>query len=318
MSIVKKAAAGLAAGTVCAASCYGLCCLIDELLFNRNMVPSPEISQKISGCDNSHHGDFLKNNLEWVENYGYEKHYIISDRGQKLTGYLMKAEEESKKYVFAAHGYRSYGKKEFSGVAQYYLKNGFNVFFPDHVASGESEGTHCTFGHYETMDCLKWLSYLKDNFGSDIEIILHGVSMGAATVMMMSAEKSLPENVKATVADCGFSTAEELFEFKLKALGVPQKSLIKAVNTVNKRRLGFDFYSLRPIDSVRSASVPMMFIHGDKDALVPSYMATQLYESCGSEKKEILIVEGADHAQSFMTGGEGYIKALGTFLSDIF
>lgn len=307
-------------GTAAAASlgAYGLCCLIDELLFNRNMVLPEQFAKKISDCDNSHLGEFLQNNLRWVEEYGYEKHCMISDRGEKLTGYLMKPEKESSIYVFAAHGYRSFGKKEFCGVAQYYLKKGYNVFFPDHIASGESEGTHCTFGYRETEDSIKWLSYLTESFGEDISIILHGVSMGAATVMMMSSRKDLPENVKAVVEDCGFTTAEALFIHKLDSLGVPPKNLIKAVNAVNKRRLGFDFMKLNPVESVKNTNLPIMFIHGDMDGLVPYFMAYELYENCSSETKELLIVEGADHAQSFMIGRDIYESRMNSFLSDLF
>ncbi len=306
-------------GTAAVASlgAYGLCCLIDELLFNRNMVLPEQFAKKISDCDNSHLGDFLQNNLKWVEEYGYEKHYMISDRGEKLTGYLMKPEKESKTYVFAAHGYRSYGKKEFCGVAQYYIKKGYNVFFPDHIASGESEGTHCTFGYRETEDSIKWLSYLNESFGEDISIILHGVSMGAATVMMMSGREDLPDNVKAVVEDCGFTTANALFIHKLKDLGVPSNNLIKVVNAVNKRRLGFDFMKLNPIESVKNTLLPIMFIHGDKDGLVPCFMAYELYENCSSEIKELLIVEGADHAQSFMIARDTYESKMDEFLSQI-
>lgn len=310
LTVCGNAVALVAAG-------YGVCCLADEVLFNRKLVPSTEISQKISGCDNSHLGEFLTNNLQWVEEYGYEKHYILSDRGEKLTGYLMKAKKESDFYVFCAHGYRSYGKKEFCGVAQYYLQRGINVFFPDHVASGESEGTHCTFGYNETIDSLKWLDYINETFGHNITLMLHGVSMGSATVMLMSSRKDLPKNVKAIVADCGFTAATELFAYKLKALGVSKGAfLIKGVNFANKKRLGFDFEELRPIDSVKKAKVPMFFIHGEKDALVPSYMAKELYSACGSEHKQLFVVEGADHAQSFMIGREEYEKRLGAFLDN--
>lgn len=306
-------------GTAAAATlgAYGMCCLIDELLFNRNMVLPEQFAKKISDCDSSHLGDFLQNNLKWVEEYGYEKHFIISDRGEKLTGFLMKPEKESKTFVFAAHGYRSYGKKEFCGVAQYYLRKGYNVFFPDHIASGESEGTHCTFGYRETEDSVKWLSYLNESFGEDISIILHGVSMGAATVMMMSSRKDLPENVKAVVEDCGFTTAEALFSFKLDDLGVPPKKLIKAVNAVNKRRLGFDFYKLNPVECVSNTALPFMFIHGDKDGLVPCFMAQELYNSCSSEIKELLIVEGADHAQSFMVARDTYESRMDEFFEKL-
>ncbi len=314
---VKTAAVLLGASAVGAGLGYGVCTLFDELLFNRNLILPPELARKISDCDATHLGEYLENNLRWLESYGYEKHILVSSRGEKLVGYLMKAKEESDTYVFCAHGYRSYGKKEFCGVAQYYLEKNINVFFVDHVASGESEGTHCTFGYHETEDCLKWLSYMREKFGDNIKIILHGVSMGASTVMMMSSETDLPENVKGVVADCGYSRAVDLFSHKLRALKVPPEKLILAVNFVNRHNLGFDFRSLSPVDSVKNTKVPILFIHGNCDGLVPCNMAQELFSVCGHTKKDILIVDGADHAQSYMIGKELYTDKMDSFLSGL-
>ena len=294
---------------------YGICTLLDELLFNKNMILPDSVGAAVSGCDMSHLKDLLTNNLKWVEDYGYEKHYIMSDRGDGLVGYLMKAKEPSNVYVFGAHGYRSYGKKEFCGFAQYYLSKGVNVFFPDHIASGESDGSHCSFGYYEREDCMKWLKYMIDHFGEDIKIILHGVSMGSATVCMMSGRKNLPENVKFTVADCGFTTADALFKFKLKDLKVPDIGFVKGVNLANKINHGFDFSDVTPVDSVKNARVPMLFVHGKEDNLVPSFMAQELYEACSDPNKDILIVEGADHAQAHVNGKDEYEKKIDEFIA---
>lgn len=299
---------GSAVGT--AAAVYGACTLIDNLLLNRHMVPSPEFSAKVTGCDMRDAEEEANRHVAVLENYGYEKFHMLSDRGEQLTAYLLKPEKESNVYAFCAHGYRSDAKGEFCQIAQYYLKKGINVFMPDHVASGESEGTYCTFGYYEEPDCLKWLAYMKDTFGSDIKILLHGVSMGAATVMMMTGNDSLPENVKLTVSDCGYTTAVAEFTEKLSDLGLPAGLIIKGVNAVNKLNLGFDFYKLRPIDSVRKAKIPMLFVHGTGDTFIPHSMCQEVYEACGSENKEILYIEGADHAQSFPTDKETYSKKL--------
>lgn len=301
MKKLLKAAFGTGvAGVGAAVGAYGMCNLIDELLFNRNMVPPEKLSRKISGCDDSHLGDFLQNNLKWIEDYGYEKHYIISDSGYKLTGYLLKAEKPSDIYLFGAHGYRSYGKKEFAAVSQYYISKGINVFIPDHVASGESEGIYCTFGYHEVRDCMKWLDYMIAEFGKDIKILLHGVSMGCATVTMMGGREDLPENVKMIVADCGFTTAKALFEFKLGKMGVPSDRLIECVDFVHKRKHGYSFDELKPVECAKRIKLPILFVHGAKDNLVPCFMVKELYEACGSENKDILITEDADHAQSYM------------------
>ena len=311
MKTVSKLLFG-AAGV--AAAAYGTWTLIDELLFNKKMVLPQEVGAKFSGCDMSHLHEVLTNNLKWVEDYGYEKHYIMSDKGEGLVGYLMKAKEPSDVYVFGAHGYRSYGKKEFCGFAQYYLSRGVNVFFPDHIASGESDGTHCTFGYQEKEDCMKWLGYMTDHFGKDIKIILHGVSMGSATVCMMSGRDDLPENVKYTVADCGFTTAKALFKFKMDALKIPDVGLLRGVNFANKLNHGFDFRDIAPVESVTKAKVPMFFVHGKEDNLVPAFMAQELYDACGSEHKKVLIVEGADHAQAHLIGKQAYEAKMDEFM----
>lgn len=302
-AIKTGAIAALTAGVLT----YSALTAVDEVLFNKKLTPPEEVGQKVSGCDNSHLGEFLENNLKWLENYGYDRHFIYSDRGEKLVGYLMKPEKESDVYVFGVHGYRSSGRREFSKFVQYYLKKGINVFLIDHIASGESEGNFCTFGYREKDDCMKWLSYMTETFGKNIKIILHGVSMGSATVCMMSGREDLPPNVKMTVADCGFTKADDFFNAKIKLMGIKlSEPIVKGLSAVNKINHGFAFADISPVDAVRNAKVPMFFVHGVKDGLVPSYMCSELYEACGSEHKDILLVNDADHAQAFIKGAKEY------------
>ena len=310
----RKITALAAAGIISAAAGYGALRAAGDLLFKRGCMPPAEFTDKLVDCNKAHLGEYLQNNLKWVEDYGYERHFIISDRGEKLVGYLLRPKKESDIYVFAAHGYRSFGKKEFCGVGQHYMELGVNLFIVDHVASGESEGTYCTFGCNETKDCLKWLSYMTDTFGKDIKILLHGVSMGAATVMMMTGSGLLPENVKATVADCGFTNAPEFFAYRVEKLGIPAKGLVKAWNNANKKHIGFDLNDSQPVKALKNAEIPMLFIHGETDGLVPCFMVYELYEACPVEDKELLVVENADHAQSYMVGGKLYTDKLDGFI----
>ena len=312
----KKIIALASLGAVSAAAGYGALSFAGDLLFKRGCVPPAEFTDKLVDCDKTHLGDYLQKNLQWVEDYGYDRHFMVSDKGEKLVAYHLKPEKESKVFVFAAHGYRSYGKKEFCGVGQYYIERGYNLFMVDHVASGESEGTYCTFGYNETKDCLKWLGYLTETFGEDIKIILHGVSMGAATVMLMNGSGLLPENVRLTVADCGFTSGPDFFAYRVNQIDrrIPARALVKAWSDVNKSRIGFNLSDVKPIEAVKKTEKPILFIHGEEDGLVPCFMVYELYESCASENKELLVIEGADHAQSYMTGKEKYTDKLGSFI----
>ncbi len=289
--------------------------VVDNLLVKRKWTMPKALSDAIAGADMSEFDKVKEKNMTAFCSNSFENHAIISDKGKKLTGYFVKAKEPSNVFVFLSHGYRSQGKDEFCVIAQYYLKKGFNVFLVDHVASGESEGDYVTFGAQEHKDCIKWLEYLNETFGKDIQIILHGVSMGAATVMLMSGDEKLPENVKMIVSDCGYTSAWDEFDYKLTDLGVPHKALLKAVNGVNKKKAGFDFKEdTNALESVKRAKVPMLFVHGSADTFVPTYMVNQVYSACASENKDYIIIEGADHAQSFIANAEKYEAKLDEFV----
>lgn len=290
--------------------------VIDNLLVDRKWVIPQEIGDKIAGADLTLLMQEKEANMNWLESYGYERHAMVSEDGHKLKGYLLKAKEPSDVYAFCCHGYRSAGRDEFCAIARYYIEKGFNVFLVDHVSSGESEGKYVTFGHTEHKDAVKWLEYLKETFGENIQIILHGVSMGAATVMLMSGNESLPDNVKMIVTDCGYTSAWDEFDYKLKDMGVPSKPLLDAVNEINKHKAGFDFKDTSALESVKKTTKPMLFIHGGADTFVPTYMASLLYDACASSKKDLLIVDGADHAQSYLVDTAAYRAKLDEFVDE--
>ena len=290
------------AGAVCGAGV-----LIDDLLVHRKFELPEALKTFFSGTDMSETRVMADELTAWLENYGYERLTLENKDGLKLAGYLLRPAEPSNVYVFCSHGYRCNGKREFCGFVQYYLGRGFNVLLVDHRASGESEGDRIGFGYYESQDSLQWLEYLIATYGKDISIIVHGVSMGSATVMLMSGSEQLPDNVKLIVADCGFTSAWDEFEAKLDGMQIPKWPLLPLVNAVNKRISGYDFKTdTDAVAAVKKAKVPMLFVHGTADGFVPCDMVYEVYAACGSEHKELLLVEGAQHAGSVVTDPMGY------------
>ncbi len=250
----------------------------------------------------------------WFNKQKFEEFEMINDRNYRLRAYLLKPEKPSNVYAFCSHGYRSSGKGEFHLIAKYYYDLGYNVFLVDHQASGESDGKYIGFGYYECRDCLKWLDYMLEVFGSDIQIILHGISMGSATVMMMNGE-NLPENVKFTVADCGYTSAYNQFSHNAKSMHLPKFPVVNFANAFNRRISGYDFNDANPINTIKKAKLPMLFIHGGNDDFVPTYMAGELYEACTSEDKKMLIIEGAAHAESYPTDSAAYEAMINEFIA---
>lgn len=249
----------------------------------------------------------------WFKQQKFEEYKLLNSRNQTLRGYLLKADKPSNVYVFCSHGYRCNGKREFRFMSKYYHDKGYNLFYVDHQSAGLSEGKYIGFGYYEYQDAIAWLNFLNMNFGNDIQIILHGVSMGSATVMMMSGADSLPQNVKFTVADCGYTSAWCQFEHNIEFLGKAEYALLYGADFFNKLISGYHFKDADPLSAVKKAKVPMLFVHGTADDFVPTFMGKELYDACTAEYKDILLVEGAGHAQSYMVDSDAYNMKLDEF-----
>lgn len=249
----------------------------------------------------------------WFRQQKFEEHTMVNDRGQTLTGYLLKAKEPTDTYVLCSHGYRADGKGEFRFIAKHYHDIGLNVFIVDHQAAGKSEGSLISFGYYESKDIIKWVHYLRETFGSDIKVIMHGVSMGCATVTMASADENLPENVKFTVADCGYTSMNEQFCEVLKSFGVPAFPLVPMTEIWNRLVSRFSYSDVNPLEAVSHAKVPMLFIHGSEDTFVPTKMVRRLFDACPTDK-DLLIVDGAIHARSYYVNGKACDEKIDKFI----
>ena len=148
---------------------------------------------------------------------------------------------------------------------------------------------------------------------SDAEIVLFGVSMGAATVMMVSGEK-LPSNVKAIIEDCGYTSAWEQFAYQLKTLfNLPEFPMMNIADIICKIRNGYFISDASAIKQVKKSVIPTLFIHGNCDSFVPFEMQEKLYDACKAEKEKV-VIEGATHAQAAFVNPELYWLSIVNFL----
>ena len=248
--------------------------------------------------------------MEYMKTLPHEDVYITSEDGLKLHGTLFPAPDNGKKYVIGIHGFQSHAWNEYAPHIEFYRSIGFGMLLPDDRAHGESEGEYITMGVKDRRDCISWAKYLVERFGEDTKILLHGVSMGGATVLSASGEADLPSQVLGTVSDCGFSSARESFACQIERLyHIPPAFIVRVCQWYAKHKAGFDFMEARPIDQVRHAKVPILFVQGKDDVMVPEFMARKLYEACSSEKK-LLVVENANHAESIALDPEGYHEGI--------
>ncbi|MCX4315350.1 MAG: alpha/beta hydrolase [Lachnospiraceae bacterium] len=256
--------------------------------------------------------------IEWLREQKTEQLTVRSYDGLMLKGTLFPADvDAATKIILAVHGYRNRGEREFAAMAPFFHRLGYHLVLVDDRAHGESEGDYIGYGWQDHFDCETWIDYLIERFGKEAEIVLYGISMGAATVMITAGDR-LPGQVKGVIADCGYTSAMDQFRFVLKTVyHLPAFPLLPLTRRLTRRKAGYDFEDCDAKTALGRAELPFLFIHGDRDDFVPTSMGKENFEACTSKEKEFLLIEGAGHAQSYFVDTKRYEKAVEEFLSKL-
>lgn len=251
----------------------------------------------------------------WLKEKSEEVYITSKNNGNlKLHGYEIQNEEKSDIWTIVIHGYMGEAKSMIK-YAQEFYKRGHNVLVIDLRGHGKSEGEYIAMGWQDRLDVIDWINYIISK-NSQSEIILYGISMGAATVMMTTGEE-LPDNVKAAIEDCGYSSIWDEFEIQLKVLfGLPDFPVLNAASAVCKIRAGYNLKEGSSIEQLKKSNTPTLFIHGSEDKFVPFEMLDEVYQAANCQKQK-LVVEGAAHAQSASVNPELYWNTIDEFLQKV-
>lgn len=256
---------------------------------------TPEEILEGNGMYGNLHGELLRVAKE-MEKEPFEEHEIVSRDGLKLKGYSLFVDENAPIVLFS-HGYTGTWKLDGYGTYRLCKDKGYNLFVFDQRAHGRSEGTCTTFGVKEQYDCLDWINYVKEKFGKDRPLLLSGVSMGCATAVM-TASLATSKLVKGLIADCGYSCGTDIFAKAAVDLKLPIKPAVFLAVLSSKIFGGFDASKSDVSLAASKLDMPVLFIHGTKDTVVPFEMLDKNYTACNSEHKHKYIVEGCDHASA--------------------
>ena len=209
------------------------------------------------------------------------------------------------------HGYRGCAERDMPGGALRSHRVGRNALVVDQRASGNSDGSVISFGINERKDCLSWLDFMIKKFGSDVKIILTGISMGGATVMMAAGE-DLPPNVIGILSDCGYSSPKEIICKVMQDKGMPDTLLYPLVKLGAKLYGRFDLEETSALEALQRSKTPVIFFHGESDDFVPCDMSRACFEACAAPKRLVTIPK-AGHGLAYPVDPERYIRELKDF-----
>jgi len=255
----------------------------------------------------------------WAEaGEGFREAEIQSVDGLKLWGAYLPAEKRTHRWAICVHGFHD-DHASMGIFAKRYHEAGWNTLMPDQRGFGNSEGDRIGWGWDERLDLVGWISWVVRR-DPEAEILLHGVSMGAATVLLATGG-ALPENVKAAVSDCSYTDIESEMRFVVhtrgpggeRLLGLPSRVAFDTLRHTTRRRTGFDLRNASPLQAVERSKTPTLFIHGVEDDLVPPSMMGRLFRAAKCPKS-FLWVPGAGHAVEAGVSPELYWGSVRTFL----
>ena len=283
----------------------------------RNHV-SVERTMKMAGTDWRQYFPLIEERRARLLAKHHEEIYLESFDGLRLHATWFPAEEETEitKAAICFHGYSSCGMNDYVGLSDYYLRKGYSMLIVDERAHGKSQGEYIGFGCLDRKDALCWIYWVIGRCGGQTQIILHGISMGAATALMTTG-LTLPVQVKGVISDCAFTSPKAVFSHVLRSMyHLPAFPMIQIADYVNRKKAGYGLDECNAAREVKKAKIPALLIHGSADTFVPCRMCDEIYENYASAKTK-LIVEGAAHAESYYKDMDAYEKAMNEFLGGL-
>lgn len=240
--------------------------------------------------------------------------FILNKEGVKLHAYYALANKPTPKTALLVHGYRGNAISMFHIGYLYNKEFNYNIIVPDLQYHGESEGKCIQMGWKDRLDVLEWMDIAELLIKQEAHFVLHGISMGAATVMMASGE-DLQLDVRCFVEDCGYTSVWDEFANEAKVrFNLPSFPMLNITSRLCDFLYGWDFKEASSLNAVRKCSLPMLFIHGDEDTFVPTEMAYKLYDA-KPEPKELWIVPHTPHAVSYKNEPKEYTDRVGRFIN---
>ena len=238
--------------------------------------------------------------------------FIYAPDQARLHAYYVAAPTPTSKTAVIVHGYTDNAIRMMMIGYLYNKSLGYNILLPDLRYSGLSDGDAFQMGWLDRKDVMLWMDVANQIYGDSTQMVVHGTSMGGATTMMVSGEPQ-PDYVKCFVDDCGYTSVWDQFSKELKEdFGLPAFPLLYTSSWLCDWTKGWNFTEASSLEQVKKCSLPMLFIHGEKDDYVPTWMVHELYKA-KEEPKEIWVVPGADHATSYKLNKEEYTQKVKQF-----
>ncbi len=247
-----------------------------------------------------------------TKNRPYKNVEVLTKDTLKLKGYFVKSSLDSTyASIILVHGIGGC-KQHFTDLAITLSNKGYDSWLFDNRAHGESEGQFSTYGYKEKEDISAIIDKIKNNNPMS-KIGIWGNSLGGA-IAIQAIEQD--KRIEFGIIESTFTELNQIvydyqkrFSYNIGLKWICDLSLAKAETITD-----FKTSQVKPINSVKNITQPMLIAHGNKDENIKFEYGKALYKNLASRDKEFVEVENAGHYNMFSTGGENYKNKLFNFI----
>ena len=214
--------------------------------------------------------------------------------------------------VHGSGGNRAHNAVNMLGLTRDLVRRGVGVLTFDLRAHGESQGSRASIGYEERTDLQGAIDYLEARGIARDRIGVLGFSLGAVITILAAAEV---RGLAGLVLDSPFASLMEMvYRETSKRNGVP-RLFLPGMMIMSRVLYGVDLSSVRPLEAVKRVDCPLLFIHGEQDAMVAPSNSARLYEAAVADK-DIWLAPDARHAQSYNTRPVEYVDRVVDFFGN--
>lgn len=190
---------------------------------------------------------------------------------------------------------------------------GWNVFMTDFRAHGESEGSECSVGYKEARDVKAAYDYIVST--GEKNIILYGVSMGAATISKAMNDYNAIQPKK-VILEMPFANMLDATEGFLRNMHMPDEPLGTLLTFWGGTELGFWAFNYRPSECVKKINCPVLLQWGKKDIRVKENETDEIFANLGSRQKTLIKYDGVGHESICNKSHEKWMQNVTKFLNN--
>jgi pimeloyl-ACP methyl ester carboxylesterase len=227
----------------------------------------------------------------------YQEVWISVD-GQKINAWWIPARQADRPVLLYLHGNGSNLSDLVEEIATFHRMN-LAVLAIDYRGYGASEGDFPTEKSVYEDARAAWYYLTSDRQIPEGRIFLYGHSLGGAIAIDLAGR--FPR-MGGAIIEGSFTSISEMIDYRIPVSLYPKALLLTQ-----------QFNSL---DKIRSIRVPLLFIHGKLDRVVPAFMSQKLYKASVSPKRSLRLVPDAGHDNLGQKGGEVYRQAILTFIDN--